>query len=238
VNLNVPGATLSAGLNAVIGVNTTSAPVSVSDIPTVFSPTLAWRSAVLLVEGQLRAGGFHVRGKFGITVSGEWVQMLTDAGLDVFSLADVRVTAAAAVYYGANPGLVLDAGLGAGFKLAAPGFTFFEIVADLRLSTDGRAGQRRFEVAVPNARVNLLSVFESAGGATAWVNGGSGNDTVRVASSGATLKLDVDADSGDDRVELYGTVAAHGGSGGDTLRRSTVSGPAGGLAWDGFEHLT
>ncbi|MFO0937166.1 MAG: PKD domain-containing protein [Gemmataceae bacterium] len=163
VNLAIPGLPVSAGMQAVIGVNTTGQAVSVPSIPSVFNQTLPARSGMLLVNGTLNAGGFQLHGRFGITVSGESLQMMVDAGLDIFNLANVHVSATAVINYGANPGLVLDATLGAGLKLAAPGFTFFEIGADLKLSIDSRINNKKFEIAVQNARVNLLSVFEATG---------------------------------------------------------------------------
>ena len=76
----------------------------------------------------------------------------------------------------------------------------------------------------------------TAGGATATVSGGAGNDAIKITGTGGTLKLDVSGDDGNDRVEFYGTwvgsVAAHGGSGTDALKKSGTTGP---LTWDGFE---
>ncbi len=53
------------------------------------------------------------------------------------------------------------------------------------------------------------------------ISGGNGNDTIRVTSAASALRLDVEGDNGDDRIELHGVfdrVRVFGGNGRDTVR--------------------
>lgn len=87
---------------------------------------------------------------------------MIDARIDVFDLANVSVRGTAAIYYGANPGLVLDARLRSGVTFGAAGF--FDVAVDLSLHIDSRAGSRRFEIGLDTAHVQLPKVLDTRGG--------------------------------------------------------------------------
>lgn len=189
-DLNIPQVDLRAGVEVYLGVNTTATASTIEfQNPNLEDQPLPARSAVLYVGGLVDIAGFGLEGSFSLLVGAEALEMEIHAGLQFFGTSVLRVDGTAGIYYGATPGLVLDAALTLGGSTSSgdpvpfgvPGI--FEASGQLSLSIDTRIGFGA--IAIKDVELVLLSVVTFTGDAS--ISGGfdpiTGEQFFRVAGS-------------------------------------------------------
>jgi Ca2+-binding RTX toxin-like protein len=165
----IPGIDLNANGLAYLGINTTAKAETLNfSLPRLTNPVLPARSGLVYIDANLNAGGFSIGGTFTLSAGSKAIEISVDAETKLFDLGGIRVTGKAGVYYGLAPsqnGFTLDAALSLGNNgtIGVPGL--FTVGGNLSLKIDSRAASPRFEVAIDNASVNLLSVIEFTGSA-------------------------------------------------------------------------
>ncbi len=147
-----------SGVQAYLGINTTSKSASIPNIPT----DLAADSGVVAFNADLTAGGLGIDGSFVLDIGAQSSTLSINASSNIFN-ASVSVTGTAAVYYGASGGLVLDVGLSTNLGGLTDNSGLFTISGDLALHIDSRAGSQQFYIGLNNASLKLLNVLEVQG---------------------------------------------------------------------------
>ncbi|MHC5543766.1 hypothetical protein ACYOEI_36530, partial [Singulisphaera rosea] len=173
--LDIPDVDLNAGAEVYLGVNTTSTASTIEfQNPKFDDQPLPAHSGVLYIAGNVDIAGFALGGTFSLLVGADALRMEIHAGLQFFDASVLRVDGTAGIYYGANPGLVLDTALTAG-GTAANGDPIpfgvsgiFTASAQLSLSIDTRRGFG--EIALKDLQLQLLSVITLTGDAS--ISGG------------------------------------------------------------------
>ncbi|WP_422923846.1 PKD domain-containing protein [Singulisphaera sp. PoT] len=170
-SLDIPQVDLGAGVEIYLGVNTTSTASTIQfQNPNLDDQALPAHSGILYVGGNVDIAGFGLDGSFSLLVGADSLEMEIHAGLQFFDATALRVDGTAGIYYGANPGLVLNTALtlggttssGAPIPFGVAGI--FQASAQLSLSIDTRVGFG--EIAIKNLDLRLLSVITLTGDAS------------------------------------------------------------------------
>ncbi|WP_406694298.1 PKD domain-containing protein [Singulisphaera sp. Ch08] len=189
-DLNIPQVDLRAGVEVYLGVNTTSTASTIEfQNPNLEDQPLPAHSGVLYIGGLVDIAGFGLEGSFSLLVGAEALELEIHAGLQFFGASVLRVDGTAGIYYGANPGLVLDAALTLGGSTSSGDPVpfgvqgIFEASGQLSLSIDTRIGFG--EIAIKDVELVLLSVVTFTGDAS--ISGGfdpiTGEQFFRVAGN-------------------------------------------------------
>ena len=103
---------LGVGVEVYLGVNTTSTASTIEfQNPNLADQPLPAHSGLLSIGGNVDIAGFGLEGSFSLLVGADALNLEIHAGLQFFGSTVLHVGGTADIYYGAEPGLVLDTAL-------------------------------------------------------------------------------------------------------------------------------